>query len=47
MGPNAPSVRAVDLHERTSIDIDMAHDGDRTRLAISPFQIVTLLVDHP
>lgn len=41
------SVRAVDLHERTSIDIDMAHDGDRTRLAISPFQIVTLLVDHP
>ncbi len=41
------SVRAVDLHERTSIDIDMSHDGDRTRLAISPFQIVTLLVDHP
>lgn len=41
------SVRAVDLHERTSIDIDMAHEGDRTRLAISPFQIVTLLVDHP
>ncbi len=40
------SVRAVDLHETTSVDIDMAHEGDRTRLAIKPFQIVTLVVDH-
>ncbi|MBG84994.1 MAG: hypothetical protein CMJ40_10690 [Phycisphaerae bacterium] len=40
------SVRAVDLHESTPINMEMAHDRNRTRVAVRPFQIVTLLVDH-
>ena len=38
-------VRAVDLHEQKSVDVDLAHDGSRTRIGIRPFQIVTLLMD--
>ncbi|MCP4817213.1 MAG: hypothetical protein GY888_32260, partial [Planctomycetaceae bacterium] len=39
------SVRAVDLHESNPVDVDLAHDGGRTRIGIRPFQIVTLLID--
>ncbi len=39
------SVRAVDLHEVTAAEVDIAHDGGRTRVGMRPFQIVTLLVD--
>ncbi|MCH2132888.1 MAG: glycosyl hydrolase-related protein [Phycisphaerales bacterium] len=39
------SVQAVDLHESTPVEVDLAHDGNRTRIGIRPFQIVTLLVD--
>jgi alpha-mannosidase len=39
------NVRAVDLHELKPVDVDLAHDGSRTRIGIRPFQIVTLLMD--
>ena len=39
------TVRAVDLHESESVDVDIAHEGRCTRVGIRPFQIVTLLVD--
>lgn len=39
-------VRAVDLLERDIESSWMAHDGDTTRLALRPFQIVTLIAER-